>query len=504
MNTRERRQLADNISQLQAKADALTRGTILEQRRVGDLEQALKSATAEIATYRQRTKQAAVDVLNLHRSTSNPSHSRADGADPTKDADRNQKRLVGIMEARLNKLLVRHSEVVNGNSELREEICHMRKQRITTDDVRRQYETDIVDVRRNIASYLERAEQVTEERERIVKEKEELLSANGKEADEHDQHIDTVASYVAQQNTNLEHSIEEAARDAARNGPLPDVDQAGDLSLYEETQLKQQLVTLAQAERKEHDLTKSLGARLAWFNMASDELRRVSGISDLDQLIKSFMLQEANNFSLLNYIQSMGQEVDQGLDVAAALEQDIQRYEAEQETEEKQRNVIIRGLEEKVAAQLQARDEWAARMAAAAAISELVAKRVQSIFFKIQCDHYLQTLMKDSAGGGAGGARKGLDAMATMLSSQAITESNMLAYMSIIERRSVQIVTTYAQRLQATGLPVKFLSGPQRPPGWEVCIIPSGKPGITIAPKDEDIITIHAQRLRAFIVTHNI
>jgi coiled-coil domain-containing protein 63/114 len=56
---------------------------------------------------------------------------------------------------------------------------------------------------------------------------------------------------------------------------------------------------------------------------ASDELRRVSGIQDLDQLIKSFMLQESNNFSLLNYIQSMGQEVDQGIDVAEALEKDI-------------------------------------------------------------------------------------------------------------------------------------------------------------------------------------
>lgn len=36
------------------------------------------------------------------------------------------------------------------------------------------------------------------------------------------------------------------------------------------------------------------------------------------------MQQEANNFSLLNYIQSMGQDVEQGVDVAAALEKDIE------------------------------------------------------------------------------------------------------------------------------------------------------------------------------------
>lgn len=57
MNARERRRMAEDVATLQAKADTLTRGLIMEQRRVSDLDQALKLATTEIAAYRQKTKQ---------------------------------------------------------------------------------------------------------------------------------------------------------------------------------------------------------------------------------------------------------------------------------------------------------------------------------------------------------------------------------------------------------------------------------------------------------------
>lgn len=38
-----------------------------------------------------------------HRTTPNPAHQRADGLDPTKQADQNQRKLVSNLEARLNK-----------------------------------------------------------------------------------------------------------------------------------------------------------------------------------------------------------------------------------------------------------------------------------------------------------------------------------------------------------------------------------------------------------------
>lgn len=133
-------------------------------------------------------------------------------------------------------------------------------------------------MRCNIAAFLEKAEVVAEERERLLKERDDLLAVNTREAEESDARLAAAGAYVAQQNADMERAIEEAARDAGHVGPLPDIDQAGDLSLNEERAVKQQVATLAAAEQKEHELTKGLNAKLAWFTGASEELRRVSGI----------------------------------------------------------------------------------------------------------------------------------------------------------------------------------------------------------------------------------
>lgn len=61
--------------------------------------------------------------------------------------------------------------------------------------------------------------------------------------------------------------------------------------------------------------------------------------------------------------------------------------------------------------------------------------QAQSICFKIQCDQYLQTAAKDATGERAAG----LQSMASTLTGQGITVSNIVDYMSLIEQRSVQV-----------------------------------------------------------------
>lgn len=62
-------------------------------------------------------------------------------------------------------------------------------------------------------------------------------------------------------------------------------------------------------------------------------------------------------------------------------------------------------------------------------------RQAQSICFKIQCDQYLQTAAKDATGERAAG----LQALASTLTGQGITVSNIVNYMSLIEQRSIQV-----------------------------------------------------------------
>ncbi len=68
----------------------------------------------------------------------------------------------------------------------------------------------------------------------------------------------------------------------------------------------------------------------------------------------------------------------------------------------------------------------------------LTPHQAQSICFKIQCDQYLQTAAKDATGERAAG----LQALASTLTGQGITVSNIVDYMSLIEQRSIQVRDT--------------------------------------------------------------
>ena len=70
---------------------------------------------------------------------------------------------------------------------------------------------------------------------------------------------------------------------------------------------------------------------------------------------------------------------------------------------------------------------------------EKIAKKVQTLFYKIQCDHLLEH------GSGKGGSER--EARLAALASQGVSESHILGFMGIIEERAVQIIGEYARKL---------------------------------------------------------
>ncbi|CAM9502863.1 unnamed protein product, partial [Laminaria digitata] len=90
--------------------------------------------------------------------------------------------------------------------------------------------------------------------------------------------------------------------------------------------------------------------------------------------------------------------------------------------------------------------------------------QAQSICFKIQCDQYLQTAAKDATGERAAG----LQSMASTLTGQGITVSNIVDYMGLIEQRSVQVISNYTKKLTSTDPEANPIRGPFQPPSWEL------------------------------------
>lgn len=71
-----------------------------------------------------------------------------------------------------HQLLIRHSEIENGNARLKKEIDHLRKERTTANEVHAQFEGSIHNIRGEISSLMAQASAINDHREELIKTKE--------------------------------------------------------------------------------------------------------------------------------------------------------------------------------------------------------------------------------------------------------------------------------------------------------------------------------------------
>ena len=196
MNPREQAQMNTTLAGLQKRGDVFTRNMLNAKIQVQTLQQALKDADALIAKNTQRNKKKAIGLLNLHTQTANEAYQRADGLDPTKLADINQKKLVGNLEARLNKALIRHSETVNENNAIKAKINKCRRKRKNDDFNRMALEKKLQMVQDKLDVVMNTAAEASEQRQKATDQKLQIMEQNIDEQNEFNREYNDLSDYI--------------------------------------------------------------------------------------------------------------------------------------------------------------------------------------------------------------------------------------------------------------------------------------------------------------------
>uniref|UniRef100_A0A7S1XQU7 ODAD1 central coiled coil region domain-containing protein n=1 Tax=Phaeomonas parva TaxID=124430 RepID=A0A7S1XQU7_9STRA len=455
------------ISELQNKGDVLTKDMVLQRKRLSDLDEAIKQTEREIRRYRLKTKHAAIDVLNLHKFTAHPAHQRADGVNPTHIADQRQQEILARLEIRLNKLLIRRSETENANSSLKEEINQLRRKRMNSDAIRRTLENKLRAKQQQIQDLMEVSALLNEEREAAVEKMKEINRKNEEEHLSCANECSSIDCYVAEQNGALEESIAKAAKDVKNNGFFDD--DPNDPNVLEEKELEKLEFELNTKEEQETTYLRQIEGKIETYEESFQELKRVSGIDDIERLVDIFIKNEEETFSLFNYIQQVNQDIEKELEVRAKTEQQIKKYQDDQGEEEQQRAEVIKDLQDQRERALESVEEYEDICMDAQRMVAKISKLVSNLFFKIQADQMQGGRKSDAGGGGAGGGKpKSLgrtESRMTMLTGQGVTESNILQYMGIIEQRAVEIISEYTKKMmqKEVARAITPLSGPSQP-----------------------------------------
>ena len=189
------------------------------------------------------------------------------------------------------------------------------------------------------------------------------------------------------------------------------------------------------------------------YEEAFERIKQATGISEIDELVSTFIQAEEQNFSLFNYVNELNNEIEKLEEQIADIKSEIEKYKGQGVNTENQRKKILKDLEDKLHKTEAKSQQYDDKYQAAQKTVNALKVGINSIFYKIGCDEMPQSEMLDK--------------------SEGVTETNMMQYLGIIEQRTNEILQLYAQHQAAQqgkeGDPAAIAAilgqGPQMPAG---------------------------------------
>ena len=300
------------------------------------------------------------------------------------------------------------------------------------------------------------------QREEAVSRKNSLLEANLDEAASTSSEYSRLTVFIDEQNKLLEMSISKAAAAVKFDETLDttSIDQRGRLSVENEKDIKDKLLTMSKEMDDSRKRKTVIESQIVAYQRNFQDLKAVSGLDNIDDIVAVFMKNEEETFSLFNFIQTVNQETDKTLEEHARLEEEICAYADDQRKQEESRVAKVKGYKKQVQDSREDRKKMTILAMEEQKTVEKIAKKVQTLFYKIQCDQLLEGGGGGGAkgggngngkggGGGAGGGGAAIssESRIAVLSGQGVSESNILHFMGLIEERAVQVVGEYVRKL---------------------------------------------------------
>lgn len=452
--------ISESLGDLQGKGDKFTRLSLMEKKRQMDLTEAINYIQSETDKFRSKAKQSAIDVMNIHVLTPNPAYSRADGVNIGKEAQIVTTKTLVILEAKLNKLLQRKSELQNHIKKMKETINHYRLLRTQTDAAHARFEETLAATKANIEHLLGESTKIVEERERTVEKKDALERLNKEEQQKFFEEYEEMGRFIKEQNEALELALLQERKEANHGtelskGSVSGSNSAGnndpnemftniasDLSLEEEIEMARKVGSLNTFMNQEQSSLADLRKKIATYETMFEQLKKMTGVESLEDMVSNYIAHEEEMFSSYNFIQTMNTEIDTVLEATTQTEEAIAKFKEDQQDQDQQRRSAIDELQQRLASTLEITRDIVDHNAIQQESLTQISKKVSSVFFKLQCDQMdTKGSQVSKAHRYSSGSRP--DSKVALLTGQGVTESNVMDYLGCIEQRAVDIITEY-------------------------------------------------------------
>jgi len=241
------------------------------------------------------------------------------GVNASRDNTNSIQKQIRILENRLDKALVKFNEALAHNKNLRETIDNLRRERVVFDGIYKKLEEELHAKKHTMALILQESDAAYKARDAAQSEMMALKAA----ADAQQAQFEAEWSQLGQlieKDRKLKDFMATQARDRAMKLAHPTAE--------EESRLRKKVSKGNASIAADKQLIQSSMDKVSAYEEAFAKIQKATKISDIDQLVTSFVSAEDQNFSLFNYVNDLTQEIERTEETIAELTKDIEKIEA--------------------------------------------------------------------------------------------------------------------------------------------------------------------------------
>lgn len=420
MNPREQHKIREKIAELQARGDLFAHKLLREKQRAVDLEAELARVTHAIETIREARKRTVLpNVLHRH-------HTAGGKENPTcYTAEVSQNNLVNKLETRLNNALVRHNEILKENSDVKKKIERIRRKIQNAVDNLSEKTRRLKEIQSMLDEVSEKTASFKDQKEKAESQRIHVLNQNIEERQQYSMACFELEEFISSQAELLGKSIVSAANGVLLNAKMIEQDEssrigtpADDIRL-----LDLKLQELDHQLSNDKQLLKQTEKKIQMYQDNVDQLKAVSGLSTVEEIVKACVKNDEELFSYFSYIQTVNQEIDVTLEQLTSLEMEIDSFTKDQFAKESSRLSIVNSYKERLKEAQVERQKISSTAREAKDTADCIAQKVRKLFDDLKCNNAIQT------------------------ASEGDTYQNILQNMKLVERKCTQIIAEYARAL---------------------------------------------------------
>jgi uncharacterized coiled-coil DUF342 family protein len=297
--------------------------------------------------------------------------------------------------------LVKYNEALAHNKQLRQTIDNLRRERLVFDQIYKKLEKELQEKKKEMGKIIEISNKAYEARDRAVNEMAKLKAQADKEQQAFEAEWRELGKLI-EHDRKMKEFMKNRRKDQEAEGKL------GEMSMEEETKLRKKVIkgnwNIAKDKASQHVSMEKVQS----YGEAFSKIQQATGITDIDELVTTFINAEDENFRLFNYVNELNQEIEKLEEQISDIKQEIEKYKGQGVNTDNQRKKILKDLEDRLNKTESKADMYEQKYQAAMKTVNALKDGIWKIYNKIGCN---------------------TPANRELLGEEGVTEQNMMQYL---------------------------------------------------------------------------